>query len=107
MHTGRNCMSDPSPHRLQRHAGAYAGLRAAGVKADLALVVADKDAVVGGTFTTNVLCAAPVLYCRDVMKNKKTVRAVRVPGGRHVACGGVCFGIRSAVCALVCAEGRV
>lgn len=68
--------------------GAYAGLRAAGVKADLALVVADKDAVVGGTFTTNVLCAAPVLYCRDVMKNKKTVRAVMTNAGQANAATG-------------------
>ncbi len=56
--------------------GGYAGLRASGKKADLALVVADKDAVVGGTFTTNVMCAAPVLYCKEVLARKKTVRAV-------------------------------
>lgn len=40
-------------------------------------MVADKDAVVGGTFTTNVMCAAPVLYCKDVMSRKKTTRVVR------------------------------
>jgi glutamate N-acetyltransferase/amino-acid N-acetyltransferase len=39
-------------------------------------VVADKDAVVGGTFTQNVMCAAPCLYCKDVMGRKDTVRAV-------------------------------
>ena len=49
------------------HTGAYAGLRASGKKADLALVVCDTDAVVGGTFTQNVMCAAPVLYCQDVL----------------------------------------
>jgi glutamate N-acetyltransferase/amino-acid N-acetyltransferase len=63
-------------HAAEFVTGAYAGLRASGVKADLALVVADSDAVVGGTFTTNVMCAAPVIYCRDVMSRKKTVRAV-------------------------------
>lgn len=54
----------------------YAGLRASGQKADLALVVADKDATVGGTFTQNVMCAAPCLYCKDVMSRKDTIRAV-------------------------------
>ena len=57
--------------------GAYGGLRASGKKADLALVVCDTDAVVGGTFTLNVMCAAPVLYCKDVLARKKTTRAVR------------------------------
>ena len=56
--------------------GAYASLRASGKKADLALVVCDTDAVVGGTFTQNVMCAAPVLYCKDIMARKTTVRAV-------------------------------
>lgn len=52
---------------MSLHTGAYAGLRASGKKADLALVVCDTDAVVGGTFTQNVMCAAPVLYCQDVL----------------------------------------
>lgn len=59
-------------------AGVYANLRASGKKADLALVVADEDAVVGGAFTTNVMCAAPVIYCREVMARKNTTRAVSI-----------------------------
>jgi glutamate N-acetyltransferase/amino-acid N-acetyltransferase len=39
-------------------------------------VVCDTDATVGGTFTLNVMCAAPVLYCKDVLAKKKTIRAV-------------------------------
>ena len=63
--------------------GAYAGLRASGKKGDLSLVVCDTDAKVGGTFTLNVMCAAPVLYCKDVLSRKKTIRAVSVEqGGR-------------------------
>ncbi len=61
-------------------AGVYAGLRASGKKADLALVVADAPAVAAGTFTQNVMCAAPVLYCKDVLSRKHTVRAVRAEG---------------------------
>ena len=61
--------------------GAYGGLRASGKKGDLSLVVCDTDATVGGTFTLNVMCAAPVLYCKDVLARKKTTRAVSSPCG--------------------------
>jgi glutamate N-acetyltransferase/amino-acid N-acetyltransferase len=49
-----------------RAAGMYASLRSRGTRPDLGLVLADKPAVVGGTFTTNVMCAAPVTYCKQV-----------------------------------------
>ena len=52
------------------------GLRAAGPKADIALIVADSDAVVGGAFTQNVMCAAPVIYCKEVLAKTSTSRAV-------------------------------
>jgi len=68
--------------------GVYAGLRASGQKADLSLVVADADAVVGGTFTTNVMCAAPVTYCKEVMGRRKTVRAVLSNAGQANAATG-------------------
>jgi len=68
--------------------GAYGGLRASGKKADLALVVCDTDAVVGGTFTLNVMCAAPVLYCKDVLSRKKTTRAVMTNAGQANAATG-------------------
>lgn len=58
-------------------AGVYAGLRAAGKKADLSLIVADKPATAAGTFTLNVMCAAPVLYCKDVLARQDKVTAVR------------------------------
>jgi N-acetylglutamate synthase/N-acetylornithine aminotransferase len=57
-------------------AGVYASLRAAGKKADLSLVVADEPAVAGGVFTKNVMCAAPVLYCKDVLARQPKVKAV-------------------------------
>ncbi len=58
-------------------AGMAGGLRASGPKADLALIVADADAVAAGVFTTNVMCAAPVLYCKKVLAKNKPARAVR------------------------------
>lgn len=51
------------------------GLRA-GKKADLALIACDQDAVIGGAFTQNIMCAAPVIYCKEVMQANDTVRAV-------------------------------
>ena len=56
--------------------GMHGGLRAAGPKADLALIVADADAVAAGVFTTNVMCAAPVTYCKQVLAKHKPARAV-------------------------------
>ena len=58
--------------------GMAGGLRAAGPKADLALIVADADAVAAGVFTTNVMCAAPVLYCKQVLAKNKPARAVSI-----------------------------
>jgi glutamate N-acetyltransferase / amino-acid N-acetyltransferase len=46
------------------------------VKADLSLVVADAPAVAGGVFTLNVMCAAPVTYCKEVLAKTSTVTAV-------------------------------
>lgn len=54
------------------------GLRASGPKADIALIVADNAAVIGGAFTTNVMCAAPVIYCKEILAKRDNVRAVRV-----------------------------
>ena len=48
--------------------GMYGKLRASGVKADLALVVADEPAVAAGAFTTNMMCAAPVTFCKEVRR---------------------------------------
>ena len=60
-----------------RGTGMYAGMRAA-AKGDVALVVCDEGAVAAGTFTQNVVCAAPVTVCKNVLsKNNSKIRAVR------------------------------
>lgn len=64
-----------SPSQLQT-AGLSGGLRKSGDKADLALVVCDTDAAVAGVFTQNVMCAAPVTYCRQILAKSMTARAV-------------------------------
>lgn len=58
--------------------GMYSGMRA-GSKADLALVVCEDGAVAAGAFTQNVMCAAPVTVCKQVLdKNSSGVQAVRL-----------------------------
>lgn len=71
-----------------------AGFRAAGVhcglkyrKPDLALLVSDRPASAAGTFTTNRVQAAPVLYSRRVA-DRGSARAVVVNSANANACTG-------------------
>ncbi|KAI5084636.1 hypothetical protein GOP47_0000805 [Adiantum capillus-veneris] len=68
--------------------GMYAGLRASSEKPDLALVVCDRDAVVAGTFTTNLMAAAPVLFCKKILEKSHTARAVLINAGQANAATG-------------------
>lgn len=73
--------------------GFTAGTAAAGIKKpgttrkDCALIFSDRPAHVAGTFTTNVVHAAPVRYCRDVCA-RGVARAVFVNSGNANACTG-------------------
>ncbi|XVF55324.1 hypothetical protein PTKIN_Ptkin06aG0028000 [Pterospermum kingtungense] len=69
-------------------AGLYGGLRAKAEKPDLALVTCDVDATVAGAFTTNVVAAAPVVYCKNVLNSTKTARAVLINAGQANAATG-------------------
>ncbi|XP_020577716.1 arginine biosynthesis bifunctional protein ArgJ, chloroplastic [Phalaenopsis equestris] len=69
-------------------AGLYGGLRAKGEKPDLALVTCDVDAAVAGVFTTNIVAAAPIKYCRNVLKLSNTARAVLINAGQANAATG-------------------
>ncbi|XP_051131409.1 arginine biosynthesis bifunctional protein ArgJ, chloroplastic isoform X2 [Andrographis paniculata] len=71
-----------------RAAGMYGGLRAAGEKPDLALVACNVDAESAGVFTTNVVAAAPVLYCKEVLEKSATARAVLINAGQANAATG-------------------
>ena len=64
---------------------AHAGLKK--LKKDMAMVVSEKDAVYAGTFTTNKVKAAPVIW--DMGINEKGVaRAIVVNSGNANACTG-------------------
>ncbi|KAK4478580.1 hypothetical protein RD792_014066 [Penstemon davidsonii] len=69
-------------------AGIYGGLRAVGEKPDLALVTCDVDAISAGAFTTNVVAAAPVLYCKEALNNSTTARAILINAGQANAATG-------------------
>ena len=69
-------------------AGYKAGLRAKGTRADCALIVADDDATCAGIFTTNVMCAAPVTFCKKQLAGKTTARALLINAGQANAATG-------------------
>lgn len=69
-------------------AGLYGGLRAKGDKPDLALVACDVDATAAGVFTTNVVAAAPVVYCKEVLSRSTMARAVLINAGQANAATG-------------------
>ncbi|XP_048503990.1 arginine biosynthesis bifunctional protein ArgJ, chloroplastic isoform X1 [Beta vulgaris subsp. vulgaris] len=68
--------------------GIYGGLRAQGEKPDLALVTCDVDATSAGAFTTNVVAAAPVVYCKKALEKLRTARAVLINAGQANAATG-------------------
>ena len=70
-----------------RAAGITAGLKPSGLP-DLALIVSDVDAIAAGIFTTSQVRAACVDYCRDVLAENSTVRAILVNAGQANAATG-------------------
>ena len=58
------------------------------VKLDTTLLVSETDAEVAGTFTQNIVQAAPVVYDAGIVKKGKTVRALHVISGNANACTG-------------------
>ena len=72
--------------------GFKASSAAAGIKyqgrTDMAMVYSEADCTCAGTFTTNVVKAAPVLWDRDVVVKGKSARAIVVNSGIANACTG-------------------
>ena len=72
------------------------GFQAAGVEAgvkyhnrkDMAMIYSEAPCVVAGTFTTNVVKAAPVLWDKDIVENSPFAQAVIVNSGIANACTG-------------------
>ena len=72
--------------------GFMAASAEAGIKyknrTDMALVYTKSPAVCAGTFTTNVVKAAPVWWDKEIVENKKDVHAVVLNSGIANACTG-------------------
>lgn len=68
-------------------AGITAGLKPSGLP-DLALIVSNVEAIAAGVFTTSVVRAACVDYCRDKLRIKSTARAILCNAGQANAATG-------------------
>ena len=67
-------------------AGVKAGIKKSG-NLDVAVIYTDKEAAVAGTFTQNVVAAAPVYVSKDVVKTG-TAHAIVANAGCANACTG-------------------
>lgn len=72
--------------RGYRAAGIHCGIKRS--KPDLALLVSDRPTAAAGLFTTNLVCAAPVQYCRSALAESAAARAIVVNSGNANACTG-------------------
>ena len=72
--------------------GFEAAATAAGIKyqrrTDMAIIYSEKPCKVAGTFTTNVVKAAPVKWDRQIVESKQKSQAVIVNSGIANACTG-------------------
>ncbi len=75
----------PNPSELFPIAGVRIGVTEAGVRKanrkDLTVVLIDAGASVGGVFTQNRFCAAPVQICRDHLDKSSSIRAMLINTG--------------------------
>ncbi|MBI2192547.1 MAG: bifunctional glutamate N-acetyltransferase/amino-acid acetyltransferase ArgJ [Planctomycetes bacterium] len=71
-----------------RAAGVPCGIKQRKGQPDLALVVADGPAAAAGTLTLNHVKAAPVRWCRKILRRNRPVRAIVVNSGNANACTG-------------------
>ena len=78
-------LSAPVPSELHAVAGVRIGVAEAGVRKanrkDLTVVLIDEGATVGGVFTQNRFCAAPVQVCRQHLAKNYGIRALLVNTG--------------------------
>jgi glutamate N-acetyltransferase/amino-acid N-acetyltransferase len=78
-------LSAPDPAQLHPVAGVRIGVAEAGVRKanrkDLTVLLLDDGASVGGVFTRNRFCAAPVQVCREHLDAGQAIRAIVVNTG--------------------------
>ena len=78
-------LSAPDPTQLLPVAGVRLGVAQAGVRKagrdDLTVLLLDEGASVGGVFTQNRFCAAPVQVCREHLASGAPIRAIVINTG--------------------------
>lgn len=78
-------LTPPNPATLHAVPGVRIGVAEAGVRKanrkDLTVVLIDEGAAVGGVFTQNRFCAAPVQVCRDHLAKSYGIRAMLINTG--------------------------
>lgn len=78
-------LSAPAASSLRPIAGVRIGVTEAGIRKanrkDLTVVLLDEGSSVGGVFTTNRFCAAPVQICREHLAAGQSVRAMVINTG--------------------------
>ncbi|MDR2154394.1 MAG: bifunctional glutamate N-acetyltransferase/amino-acid acetyltransferase ArgJ [Burkholderiaceae bacterium] len=78
-------LSPPNPAKLLPVAGLRLGVTEAGIRKpgrkDLTVLLLDEGASVGGVFTQNRFCAAPVQVCRQHLDQGQPVRALVINTG--------------------------
>jgi len=57
-------------------------------RSDMALIYSEVPCVCAGTFTKNIVKAAPVVWCQDIVKNSDNAQAIVVNSGIANACTG-------------------
>lgn len=68
--------------------GLRAGIKAGKTNKDMAMLYSEKPAVTAGTFTLNVVKAAPVLWDKKITEDYETAQAVVINSGIANACTG-------------------
>ncbi len=71
-----------------RAAGLRAGIKAGKTNKDMAMIYSEAPAVCAGTFTRNIVKAAPVLWDQKLVEEEGTARAVVINSGIANACTG-------------------
>ena len=71
-------------------AGLRAGVKPGKTNKDMAMIVSEVPAKIAGTFTKNIVKAAPVLWGKKIVEEQEAVRAVVINTGIANACTGAC-----------------
>ena len=69
-------------------AGLRAGIKPGKTNKDMAMIYSERPAVIAGTFTRNVVKAAPVLWGKKIVEEQEAIRAAVINTGIANACTG-------------------